>query len=138
MIKVRKRYDRIFKERAVELSKTRKNLSELARELGISAAQLYKWRKESEEFGSGSFPWNGNIKQTPEQEQISFLEKKFKDSELELEILKKLTLSIYVVEQTLLRFLVKANNIFQFIKRRPKIVGINYDTPYLLDNFLLN
>jgi len=72
MIKVRKKYDRIFKERAVELS-----------------AQLYKWRKESEEFGSGSFPGNGNMKQTPEQERISFLEKKLKDSELELEILKK-------------------------------------------------
>lgn len=89
MIKVRRKYDRIFKERAVELSKNRKNLSELARELGISAAQLYKWRKESEEFGSGSFPRNGNMKQTPEQERISFLEKKLKDSELELEILKK-------------------------------------------------
>jgi len=89
MIKVRKKYDRIFKERAVELSKNRKNLSELARELGISAAQLYKWRKESEAFGSGSFPGNGNMRQTPEQERISFLEKKLKDSELELEILKK-------------------------------------------------
>ena len=68
---IRKKYDRTFKERAVELSKDRKNISELARELGVSAAQLYKWRKESEDFGSGSFPGNGNIKQTPEQERIS-------------------------------------------------------------------
>lgn len=89
MTKNRKKYDRTFKERAVALSKDRKNISELARELGVSAAQLYKWRKESEEFGSGSFPGNGNIKQTPEQERISALEKKLKDSELELEILKK-------------------------------------------------
>lgn len=89
MIKARKKYDRTFKERAVELSKDRKNVSELARELGISAAQLYKWRKESEAFGTGSFPGNGNIKQTPEQDHISLLEKKLKDSELELEILKK-------------------------------------------------
>lgn len=89
MTKNRKKYDRTFKERAVSLSKDRKNISELARELGVSAAQLYKWRKESEEFGSGSFPGNGNIKQTPEQERISALEKKLKDSELELEILKK-------------------------------------------------
>ncbi|UXD71308.1 transposase [Sphingobacterium faecium] len=89
MTKIRKKYDRTFKERAVELSKDRKNISELARELGVSAAQLYKWRKESEDFGSGSFPGNGNIKQTPEQERISALEKKLKDSELELEILKK-------------------------------------------------
>ncbi|QQD16189.1 transposase [Sphingobacterium sp. UDSM-2020] len=71
------------------MSKDRKNISELGRELGVSAAQLYKWRKESEEFGSDSFPGNGNIKQTPEQERISALEKKLKDSELELEILKK-------------------------------------------------
>lgn len=89
MTKVRKKYDRVFKDRAVELIKHRKNLSELARELGISAAQLYKWRKESAEFGSGSFPGNGNLKQTPEQERINSLEKKLKDSELELEILKK-------------------------------------------------
>lgn len=89
MTKIRKKYDRTFKERAVELSKDLKNISELARELGVSAAQLYKWRKESEDFGSGSFPGNGNIKQTPEQERISALEKKLKDSELELEILKK-------------------------------------------------
>lgn len=40
MYKTRKKYDRIFKERAVELSKKRKNLSELARELGIFPAQL--------------------------------------------------------------------------------------------------
>ncbi len=89
MIKVRKKYDRAFKERAVELSKSRKNIAELSRALGISAAQLYKWRKESEEFGSGSFPGNGNLKQTREQERISLLEKKLKDSQLELAILKK-------------------------------------------------
>ncbi|MBP3942284.1 transposase [Sphingobacteriaceae bacterium WQ 2009] len=89
MTKVRKKYDRVFKDRAVELIKHRENLSELGRELGISAAQLYKWRKESAEFGSISFLGNGNLKQTPEQERINSLEKKLKESELELEILKK-------------------------------------------------
>ncbi|MEJ5092462.1 transposase [Sphingobacterium faecium] len=89
MTKVRKKIDRTFKERAVELSKDRKNISKLVRELGVSAAQLYKWHKESEEFGIGSFPRNGNVKKTPEQERISILEKKLKDSEVEIEILKK-------------------------------------------------
>jgi transposase len=41
---------------------------ELARELGITAPQLYKWRKEYEEFGQGSFPGNGKAK-TPEQNE---------------------------------------------------------------------
>ena len=88
-MKTRKKYDRAFKERAVQLSKERKNLSELARELGIYPAQLYKWRKEEEEFGEGSFPGNGYLKQTPEQERIGTLEKKLKDAELERDILKK-------------------------------------------------
>lgn len=69
--------DRIFKELAVELLRNRKNLSELARELGISFAQLYKWRKVSVEFGS--FPGIGEFKKTPEHERINFLEKNLKD-----------------------------------------------------------
>ncbi len=89
MTKTRKKYDRAFKERAVQLSKERKNLSELTRELGIKPVQLYRWRKEQEEFGAGSFPGNGHVKQTPEQERIRALEKNLKDAELERDILKK-------------------------------------------------
>ncbi|SEB00909.1 hypothetical protein SAMN05443667_11517 [Flavobacterium gillisiae] len=55
----------------------------------VTAPQLYKWRKEYEEFGQGSFPGNGNLKQTPEQERITELEIKLKDAELERDILKK-------------------------------------------------
>ena len=89
MKQVRKIYDRAFKEKAVQLSYERHNISELARELGVTAPQLYKWRKEYEEFGQGSFPGNGNLKQTLEQELISELERKLKDAELERDILKK-------------------------------------------------
>jgi transposase len=89
MKQTRKIYDRAFKEKAVQLSYERHNLSELARELGITAPQLYKWRKEVEEFVQGSFPGNGKLKQTPEQEQIAELERKLKDAELERDILKK-------------------------------------------------
>jgi transposase len=71
------------------LSYERINISELAREMGVAASQLYKWRKELEEFGEGSFPRRGNLKPTPEQEKIHELEKKLKDAELERDILKK-------------------------------------------------
>jgi transposase len=37
----------------------------------------------------GSFPGNGKLKQTPEQERIADLERKLKDAELERDILKK-------------------------------------------------
>ena len=89
MKQVRKIYDKAFKGKAVQLSYDRTNVSELARELGVTAPQLYKWRKEFEEFGEGSFPGKGNLKLTPEQEKIHELEKRLKDAELERDILKK-------------------------------------------------
>ena len=89
MKQVRKIYDKAFKEKAVQLSYERTNISELARELGVTAPQLYKWRKEFEEFGEGSFPGKGNLKLSPEQEKTNELEKKPDDVELERDILKK-------------------------------------------------
>lgn len=89
MKRIRKTYDAAFKKQAVELSKERTNKSELARELGIRATLLYKWCKEAQEFGDGSFPGNGKQKLTPEQERIKELEKKLAAVELEHEILKK-------------------------------------------------
>ncbi|OBW42495.1 Transposase [Chryseobacterium sp. MOF25P] len=78
MKRERKIYDPAFKTKAVELSKERTNISELARERGIAVTLLYKWRKEFEEFVEGSFPGNGNLKLTPEQEKIHELEKSLK------------------------------------------------------------
>ena len=89
MKQVRKIYDKAFKEKAVQLSYERTNISELARKMGVAAPQFYKWCKELEEFGEGSFPGRGNLKLTPEQEKIHELEKKLKDAELERDILKK-------------------------------------------------
>jgi transposase len=70
MKQVRKIYDKAFKEKAVQLSYERTKISELARELGITEPQLYKLRKEFEEFGEGSFPGKGNLKLSPKQEKI--------------------------------------------------------------------
>ena len=50
---------------------------------------LYKWRKDYETYGAGSFPGKGTLKQTPEQKIISDLEAKLKEAELERDILKK-------------------------------------------------
>ena len=54
-------YDKAFKENAVKLSLDRKNVSDLAHELGISPALLYRWRKEYRERGENSFPSNGPV-----------------------------------------------------------------------------
>jgi transposase len=85
----RKTYGRNFKEKAVQLSYERDNISQLAKELGITAPLLYKWRQDYQEFGTGSFPGKGKLKLSPEQEKIYELEKKLKETELERDILKK-------------------------------------------------
>ncbi len=48
-------YDAAFKIKAVELSNEPSNITELARELGIQVSILYKWRKDYDKFGAGSF-----------------------------------------------------------------------------------
>ena len=89
MTKERKHYETSFKEHAVKLSYERSNLSELAKELGISAQLIYRWRKEVERFGSGSFPGNGKPKLTAEEKELIELKEKMRRIELENEILKK-------------------------------------------------
>lgn len=89
MTKERKHYEASFKEHAVKLSYERSNLIELAKELGISAQLIYRWRKESERFGSGSFPGNGKPKLTAEEKELIELKEKMRRIELENEILKK-------------------------------------------------
>ena len=65
------------------------NISKLAIEIGVYAPQLHKQTKECQEFGQGSFPDNDDIKQTQDQKRIHELKRKFKDAELERNILKK-------------------------------------------------
>lgn len=89
MKKARKQYDSLFKENAVKLSYERKNVSGLARELGVSAALIYRWREEYSQYGKGSFPSNGIIKQTPEEKELSEMKKRIRDIEMENDILKK-------------------------------------------------
>jgi transposase len=96
------------------LSYERHNISELARELGVTAPQLYKWRKEYEEYVQGSFSGNGKLKQTPEQEQIAELGRKLKDAELERDILKKSNWHLFQ----------KRSMIYVFIKNNEKIFPI--------------
>ena len=73
MKQLRKIYDRAFKEKAIQLSYERTNISELARELGVTAPQLYKWIKEYEEFGQVSSLGNGNVKQHQNRNELPSL-----------------------------------------------------------------
>ncbi len=89
MKKERTHYDKLFKENAVKLSYERKNVSELARELGISPMLLYRWRKEYESEGTLSFPGNGIQALSDEAKELADLKKKLQEAETERDILKK-------------------------------------------------
>ena len=82
MIKERQKYDRDFKQKAVELSFARGNAKEIARELGIRPELLYRWRREYQRYEKNSFPGKGKPKMTD-------LESELRDAKMERDILKK-------------------------------------------------
>jgi len=87
--KQRTHYDKVFKDNAVKLSFERKNVSELAHELGVEPLLLYRWRKEYQEKGLQSFPGNGVQTFSEEAKKVADLEKRLFDAETERDILKK-------------------------------------------------
>jgi transposase len=85
----RRKFDKEFKLMTVELSKSRDDIKELAKELDIRVDLIYRWRKEFLEKESGSFPGNGKPKHTAEEAEIARLKKALRDAEMERDILKK-------------------------------------------------
>ena len=89
MTRERKYYSKEFKLKAIELSYARESAKQVAEELGIRPALLYKWRANLLTDGVRSFSGNGNKKQTPQEKQIALLQKQVRELQLEHEILKK-------------------------------------------------
>jgi len=87
--KTKRKYDRTFKEEAVKLSYERKNVSTVARELGIDAKMLRRWKSEYEQFKGSSFPGKGMVRMSDDQKEIHRLKKDLVKRNLEIEILKK-------------------------------------------------
>ncbi|MBN2884929.1 transposase [Patescibacteria group bacterium] len=82
----KRNYSKTFKEKAVELSYVRDNIKDLAQELGIDVARIYKWRSNT--INSTSIK-SGKTVQKQELEEMKRLKKELKNTQLELEILKK-------------------------------------------------
>lgn len=91
-----KKYDKEFKQKAVELSYARGNATEIADELGIDKGLLYRWRKELTKYEGNSFPGHGTPKQTDLEREVFRLRKELRDAKMEREILKK-AISIFSV-----------------------------------------
>jgi transposase len=74
-----------FKTEAVKLSYERANIKELAEELGIDVQRIYKWRKDSNK----AVPLSNSKRTTITISEHKKVQKQLKDTQLELEILKK-------------------------------------------------
>jgi len=85
MAREKRHFSKEFKQEAVRLSYQRDNIKELADELGIQAARIYKWRAGAK---TSETPTSSLVKKQEDQE-IKKLRKQLKNAELELEILKK-------------------------------------------------
>jgi transposase len=84
----RKKYDKVFKQEAIELFKTSgKKANTIEKELGISHGNLYRWIREMENDPSNAFPGNGNLK--PEDKEIARLKRELDIARQERDILKK-------------------------------------------------
>jgi len=81
----KRNYSKTFKEKAVELSYQRDNMKELAQELGINVARIYKWRSASLESANKSKSGMSN----KDVAEVKQLKKELRNTQLELEILKK-------------------------------------------------
>ncbi len=89
MIRTRRKFDREFKLKIVELSYSRQNIKELANEFDIRPELIYRWRSEFAALEGASFPGNGNKKMTGEESEIAHLKKELADTRMERDILKK-------------------------------------------------
>ncbi len=85
----RRKFDRAFKMKVVELSYERENIKELAHEMKLRPELIYRWRSEFATLEGKSFPGNGKKKMTERESEIARLQKELVDIRIERDILKK-------------------------------------------------
>jgi transposase len=88
MAEKRRNYGDEFKREAVRLvTEQGYGVSETARNLGINAHMLGRWKREVEAQQSAAFPGNGRV--SPAQEELQRLREDNKRLRMERDILKK-------------------------------------------------
>ena len=90
MSKLRKKYTKSEKLEIVSLSlEDDQKVKDLSIRFGVSENTIYNWRSTYAKHKEASFPGKGNKTMSESERKISELEKRLKEKELEVEILKK-------------------------------------------------
>lgn len=79
-----KLYTKEYKLQAVKLAEDLGSVTQAAKNLGISEANIYFWRSQFKKQGEKAFPGKGNI-----DDEKYLLEKENRQLRMELEFLKK-------------------------------------------------
>ena len=86
--KRRRRFDAQFKLDALRLmEQSDRTISDIAKDLGVRAEILYRWKRELEKDPQQAFPGKGRLK--PDQERLRQLEQELARVKQERDILKK-------------------------------------------------
>lgn len=123
----RKKYDFVFKEKAVLLSYKRYSLPKLEKELGLYSGALIAWRREYEKFNTEDSLGNDYLKLNLEDQRIQELEKKIKTSNLKFEILTKAGKYLHS-EGVMIFYFMKNNEKIYSIRLMCEVLGINRGT----------
>jgi transposase len=84
----RRQYDKEFKREAVRLVvEGKRHVTDVARDLGIGANMLHRWKGKLEEDGERAFPGKGKL--GAEEEAVRRLERELEETREERDILKK-------------------------------------------------
>jgi transposase len=88
MVEKRRQYTEEFKREAIRLvTEQGYGVSEAARNLGINAHMLGRWKREFNTQGRSAFPGNGRM--SSDQEELQRLREENKRLRMERDILKK-------------------------------------------------
>ncbi|HEX9054187.1 MAG TPA: IS3 family transposase [Gemmatimonadales bacterium] len=86
----RRQYDAEFKREALRLlESSEKRLPELARDLGLYPALLWRWRREAQEAGSAEAAFPGQGKRGNGEEEVERLRRELEQVKLERDFYKK-------------------------------------------------
>lgn len=74
-----------YKREAIRLADDLGNATQAARDLGISANMIHRWRRQLRDDGSRAFPGNGS----PRDEELARLKRELRQAKEQVAILKK-------------------------------------------------
>ena len=87
MVRIRRAFTPQFKKDAVGLINDDRNVTAVARDLGIARSLLRRWKDQLE--GRGGEPGSGKPSMTDESEEVRALRQRLRDVTEERDILKK-------------------------------------------------